>query len=275
MHRSPLPWRLAAGLIVCAVACRPEFQLKKFTNNEALYEASLRQFNRHKWGDAIAGFEKLTLDLSPRDSLLPRAYWYLGQAYQGNRDYLLAANAFNRIVESFPDDSLADRSALEGARSYRRLWRKPELDPAYGETALATYNTLIQLYPTSKLVDTAKVEARDLEDWFAQKDYKTGVGYFRDEAYDSGLIYFRDILSRYPETPTARLAALRMVEAFRAIKYNEDAAELCTQMRERWASDEAVTKLCPAPKPAAPARADTTDRAPEPARRASAPAIPR
>ena len=32
---------------------------------------------------------------------------------------MLAAQSFSRLVESFPDDSLADDAALEAARSYR------------------------------------------------------------------------------------------------------------------------------------------------------------
>jgi len=55
-------------------ACRPEFELKKFTNNESLYSASLREYQRHHWDNAISGFEKLTTDLPARDSLLPRSY---------------------------------------------------------------------------------------------------------------------------------------------------------------------------------------------------------
>ena len=61
-------WRLAATLsLVALAACRPEFELKKFTNNEALYTASLREFQRQHWDNAISGFEK-PLASSPRIS---------------------------------------------------------------------------------------------------------------------------------------------------------------------------------------------------------------
>ena len=151
MHR--FPRRLVAALVVLVgvAACRPEFQLKNFTTNEALYAASLREYQRHHWDNAVTGFEKLTTDLPPRDTLLPRSYWYLASAHEHMDEHLLAAQSFSRLVETFPEDSLADDAALEAARSYRRMWRKPQLDPTYGETALASYNTLIGLYPTSPL----------------------------------------------------------------------------------------------------------------------------
>ena len=243
MHRTS--WRLAAALpILAVVACRPEFQLKNLTTNEALYAASLHEYQRHHWDNAITGFEKLTTDLPARDSLLPRSYWYLASSHQHQDEFLLAAQSFSRLVESFPDDSLADDAALEAARSYSRLWRKPQLDPINGETALASYNTLIGLYPTSPLIPTAQKEIADLENKFAIKDYDAGMYYFRRKAYDSGMLYFKDVLAKYATTPTARDAALRLVESYKANRYREDASDLCTQLRQRYPSDSGVNKVC-------------------------------
>ena len=260
MHRHF--WRLAApALILAAAACRPEFQLKKFTTNEALYTASLRQFQRHKWDNAVTGFDKLTTELPPRDTLLSRSYWYLASAHEHLGEHLLAAQSFSHLVESFPDDTLADDAALEAARSYRRLWRKPQLDPTYGETALATYNTLLGLYPTSPLIPQANKEIAELNDWFAKKDYGTGMYYFRRGAWDSANLYFKDVLDKYPETPTAHDAALRLVQSYKEIHYREDASELCTQLRKRYPSDRDVRATC-ASFPDVPVPADSASGAP-------------
>jgi outer membrane protein assembly factor BamD len=230
--------------LVLTSACRPDFQIKKFTNNEALYAASLREFQRHKWDNAIAGFEKLTTDLPARDTLLPRSYWYLAIAHERNGEQLLSAQSFNRLVESFPEDSLADDAALAAARAYNRLWRDPSLDPTYGETALATYNMLLGLYPDSKLVDSANTDVADLNNRFAIKNYRSGLYYFRRKAYDSGNIYFKDILAKWPETPTARDAMLKLAESYRAIHYNEDAAEICGQLRTKYPDARDVSEAC-------------------------------
>jgi outer membrane protein assembly factor BamD len=224
-------------------ACHPEFQLKDFTSNEALYVASLKEFQRHKWDNAVTGFEKLTTDLPPRDSLLPRSYWYLASAHQHMSEFLLAAQSFSRLVESFPDDSLADDAALESARSYARLWRRPQLDPLYGETAIASYNTLIGLYPNSPLIPSATREIADLENRLAVKDFEAGDYYFRRKAYDSGIIYFKDVLAKYATTPTARVAEMRLVEAYKAIKY-PDAADHCANLRARFPNDREIDHVC-------------------------------
>ena len=128
MHRQTRGLVAALALGLAAAACRPAFVVTKFPTNEALFKASLTEFNQHRWDNAVEGFDKLTLDLGVRDTLLVPSYWYLGLAHERAGDDLLAAQAFSRLVESFPDDSLGPRAALEAGRSYQRLWRDPSLD---------------------------------------------------------------------------------------------------------------------------------------------------
>ncbi len=243
MHRPS--WRLVAALACTALsACHPEFELKNLTSNDALYSASFAEFKRHHWDNAIAGFEKLTTDLPARDTLLPRSYWYLASAHDHQEEHLLAAQSFSRLVESFPEDTLADDAALEAARSYRKLWRKPELDATYGQTALASYNTLVGLYPTSPLIPAAQREIDTLENWFALKDYAAGMYYLRRKAFDSGILYFKDVITKHPTSPTARMAALRLVEAFKGNKDSEGTSELCGEIVQRYPNDPESRNAC-------------------------------
>jgi outer membrane protein assembly factor BamD len=258
---------LVATLLVLA-ACHPEFELTKFPTNETLYRAATEEFARGRWDNAVAAFEKLTTDLPARDTLLPRSHWYLAQAHQKKAEWVLAATSFSRLTESFPDDTLADDAALEAARSYRRLWRKPTLDPTYGENALAAYNTLLGLYPTSPLIPAAQAELRELEEMFAQKNYLSGLYYFRRGGYDSGIIYFKDVISRYPTSASARLAQLRLVESYKKIRYKEDAVEACAALRKSFPDDAEVRATCadvavpPSPVATTPASAPPSTTGP-------------
>ena len=186
----------------------------------------MREYNRHKWENAVNAFEKLTLDLPARDTLLPLAHFYLAQSHIGRKEYLLAAQSFNRLAESFATDTLADDAKYEAARSYQRLWRAPPLDPQYGELAMATYQELLALYPDSPLNADAASQVKALNEMFATKDYETGLHYFRRKAYDSAIIYFKDVVRLYPESQRARDAYLRLAESYQIIRYREHIAPL-------------------------------------------------
>jgi outer membrane assembly lipoprotein YfiO len=246
-----------AASVTILAACAPSFQLKNYPNTEDLYRASLREFERGKWDFAITGFEKLTLDLPARDTLLPRSYHYLAMARERKGEHLLAAQTFTRLAETFPDDTLADDALFNAGRSYQALWRKPSLDATYGESAQGVYRTLLSVYPNSSLAARASAELARLDDWFARKDYETAMHYLRRKAYDSAILYFKDVIQEHPDAPHTRLAYLRLLEAYRQINYREEATELCQTMREAYATDSEVREACgaastPAVAPATP-----------------------
>jgi outer membrane protein assembly factor BamD len=239
-------WTYVAIASISALsACRSGFRLNRFTNNEALYVAGVREFEKKHWGNAIAAFEKLSNDLPARDTLLPRSFWFLAQAHSRQDEHLLAAQSYTRLFEAFVDDTLSDDAAFEAAQSYRRLWRKPSLDPTYGELALSAYNTFLGLYAeNSPHAEAARRGIGELEQWFATKDYETGMFYFRRKAFDSANIYFQNIVERWPHVPRARDALLRLAESYRSIRYRENFAETCAKLRETYAGDAEVADVC-------------------------------
>jgi outer membrane assembly lipoprotein YfiO len=242
--RARTPILVALAAVAALSACRAGFRITRYRDNATLYAAGLREYERGKWPNAILAFEKLTNDLPARDTLLPRAYWYLAHAHGKQKEHLLAAQGFTRLYESFPDDTIADDAAFAAGRSYRRLWRKPTLDPTYGEAAMATFNTLLGLFPSSEHADSARAEILDLENWFATKNYNTGRYYFRRKAYESGNIYLKTVLERWPHVPMARDAMILLADSYRLTRYREELAETCTQLRTNYPGDAAVDKPC-------------------------------
>lgn len=238
--------RLSVVLLVVLAACAPAFKPGKFSSSEKLFQASLELLQKKKWDDAVTGFEKLTLDLSSRDTLLPLAHYYLARAHTGRSEHLLAAQEYSKLAESFGDDSLADDALIESGLSYSRLWRRPALDPQYGQLAQVQYRLMVTLYPDSPRKKEAEAELKRIDEWFATKDFDTGESYFRRRAYDSAIIYYRDIVKNFPNTDKAREAMVRMVQAFRSpvMNYKEDAKEVCATLRSLYPGDKPVLAAC-------------------------------
>ncbi len=245
----PVRWRLTAllGAVVLGTGCGVAFQPAKFTSNEALFRASLDKLRHHKWSDAAAGFDRLTLQLPARDSLMPLAMYYLGSAHEGADEHLLAAQAYSRMADAFPADTLADEAMYHAGVAYAELWRKPGLDASYGALAISTLETFRERYSTSPLLDEAQKEIAHLEQWLAKKAYDNGMFYLRRKSPYSAIIYFQDVVQQFPTTPQAKDALLRLVDVYRDVRYREDAKDACATLHARYPSDADVREACGPP----------------------------
>jgi len=247
VSRRPFAHVAVLVALAASVACSRGFQLRKYPQLDALFTASVAEFKAKRWDNAVAGFEKLTLDLSARDTLLPMSHWYLAQSHEEKGEHILAATSFSRLAESFPDDSLADDALFQAGSSYLRLWRNAELDPQYGTLAQAQFRTLLSVYPESPLRKEAEGGLSRIDEQFAEKDYLNGLFYVRRGGFDSAIIYFKSVVRNFPATLKSRDAMLRMVEVYKKpeMNYKDEAAEMCTALHGAYPGDKDVAKLCP------------------------------
>ena len=248
--RRSLPLALVAVLLTGA--CRPSFVERIGPlQGPDLYRAAMAEYEAERWQNAISAFERLTRELSPRDSLMARVYYMLGMSHTQREEHLLAAQSFQRIMETFPNDTLADDGLLQAGRAYGEMWRKPALDKEYGETALQTLQTLLAVYPNSDVRDEAEQEVRTVMEQLARKDYENGVYYIRIGALESAIIFFEDVVERYPQTDMARLARLRMLEVYQRRGWAPEIREMCDVMRTTYPNDPEARDAC-GPPPATP-----------------------
>ena len=114
-------WHLLVLLSVATAlaGCAKGWQPRNYANPEALFRASLLEFQRRNWDNAQLGFEQLASDLSARDPLLAPAYFYLALTHEQQKEFLLAAQAYERVDDGFPDDTLASPALLGAGRSYQ------------------------------------------------------------------------------------------------------------------------------------------------------------
>jgi len=243
---------LLALLLAAPLACKPPFDPKIYPNADKLYQAAMAEYKAGRYDNAAKAFEKLTLDLPARDPRLPPAFYYLAQSQGKNGEDLLSAATYNRLVDAFPQDTLVDDALYLSGRGYEREWRHPELDATYGRSAITAYESLLASYPDSPFAKNARDRLAKLDEWLAEKDYNTGYLYLKRKAYDSAILYFKDIIRLHPNAKKTKDAYLRLLEAYRAIKYTEDARDLCDAMRKAYPNDREVLKAC-GPAPSTPA----------------------
>jgi outer membrane assembly lipoprotein YfiO len=225
-------------------ACQKHFDFALHPNSESIYRAALVELNEGSSYAAAEAFDRLTTQLSVRDSLLPKAYWYLGIAQMKSKEYLLSRNAFASIHRLFSTDTLADDGLLAAARAARKLWPNPELDSSYGEDAKGLLTTLIQAYPLTPLREEVFKELDALDDAFAMKEFEVARGLFSMKAWAPSKMILDQLIEKHPTTPTARKARIMLTKAYRKLKFTDDADEQCKLLRDLYRNDKEVLDLC-------------------------------
>jgi len=217
---------------------------------DSLWRQAEQAVHHGKWGDAQKLLDRINLEFSPGDPRVGRAHYYLGEALFAQNRQLEAAREFRRASDETPNDPIAPEALLRLGDVYADLWRRPELDPTYGQTALSTYQELMNRYPGSSAAKRGQLRIAELNERFATKEFKAGMFYFRLKAYDSAILYLKDVVATYPKAAIVPEALVKLVQAYKALGYREDVQETCGYIRRFHPRAPQVGEVCPS-KPAA------------------------
>jgi tol-pal system protein YbgF len=117
------------------------------------YEAALGHFRESRFKEALAAFEAFVAHHT-KSTLLPNAHYWLGSSLYQQKLYDKAAAAFGHVATTWPTDAkapdalLAQANALVGAKDVK--------------AAIAALETLVEKYPTSPSVETARARLKTL-----------------------------------------------------------------------------------------------------------------
>jgi len=241
-------WMLA----LCALplgslaACHHGPRVQPVVQPEAQVERALTLFRRGDFRRAQLLLQQVTFELGPSQPELAQARYYLAECYFQTGDRVQAAAEFRKVADEFPASEYAPLALLRAGDSNLRLWRRAELDPTYGETALAIYQELAGRYPETDAAARARLHVRRLENQFAEKTYKNGMFYLKRKAFDSAIIYFKDVIANFPNSQRAPDALLRLVDSYKAIGYTQEVQETCAHLRRFYPKASGLDRSCPA-----------------------------
>jgi outer membrane protein assembly factor BamD len=202
---------------------------------------------RHgKWSDAAKLLDRLLLEFQPGDPRIAQAHFYMGEAHFAQGRHLEAAREFRKAADETPNDPIAPEALIRLGDVYSDLWRRPELDPTYGQTALSTFQELLNRYPNAAASKRAQLRINELNERFAFKSYRSGLYYFRLKAYDSAILYFKDLVANYPKSAVVPEALVKLVQSYRSLGYREDVQETCGYIRRFHPRTPGARQVCPA-----------------------------
>ncbi len=212
---------------------------------DSLWQVGLTQFRKGSFHSASETFQRVLLEFTPADPRIPQAHFYLGESYFGSGSQLQAVREFRKVSDEFPSNPLAPDALYRAGDAYATLWRKPQLDPSYGQSAMATYTELLNRYPDSPAAAKGRTQLADLQAKLAYKEWENARYYLRNKAFDSAILYMKALVATYPNTPSAQQALVQLVTTYRQLGYLEDAEEMCGALRQYHPDTKQLDKLCP------------------------------
>jgi outer membrane protein assembly factor BamD len=234
------------GLATLAAACHHGPRVQTVTRPDTQLDRAMTLIRRGDFRRALLILQRLTFEFAPGQPEAAAVRYYLAESYFQTGDRIQAAHEFRKVADEFPTSEYAPLALLRAGDANLRLWRRAELDPTYGETALSIYQELAGRYPDTEAAARARPHVLRLQNQFAEKTYKNGMFYLRRKAYDSAIIYFKDVIATFPEAKLAPDALLRLVDSYRAIGYTEELRETCAHLRRFYPRAMDLAKTCPA-----------------------------
>jgi outer membrane assembly lipoprotein YfiO len=212
---------------------------------DSLWTVATREYDRGRWGRAHRVFELMASTLSPSDPRYLRLHFYEGEILfvQGNQ--LQAVREFRRVADEQPDGPLAPDALVRAGDAYADLWRGPDLDPTYGETARSVYEEVVSRYAGTPAAGRASLGLAALSEKFAVKEYNSALFYFRFKAYDSAILLLRSVIATYPRASVVPDALERLVRAYQILEYKEDVKETCAYIAQYHPDPTGPARLCP------------------------------
>lgn len=192
---------LAVGLAGCA-SSEADLAVLASNSDQVIWEAGQKAKEKKQWENARQHFRRI-IDAFPQSQYAPEARISLGDAYfneGGDANYILAVSAYRDFVTLYPSHPKADYAQFQTAESYFKRRHGPDRDQTPTLEALNEYDRLLESYPRSALVDSAKERIRDCRQSLARAEFLAGYFYQRTrKACRAAVGRYEGILSEFPD----------------------------------------------------------------------------
>jgi tol-pal system protein YbgF len=117
------------------------------------YEAALGLFRDSKFKETQTALEAF-ITRHPQSALLPSVHYWLGSSLYQQKGFLQAATAYGKVASRWPNDGKAPEALLQQANALVGAKDVP--------AAIKVLETLVEKYPTSPAVETARARLKTL-----------------------------------------------------------------------------------------------------------------
>ena len=213
---------------------------------DSLWQELETAFRHADWGETQRRIDAISAMLTPADPRYYRMHFIQAEVHLASHEALQAVREFRRVADEMPEGPLAADALVRAGDANAELWRKPQLDPTYGDAAKTIYEEVVARYPGTPAARRAALRLHELTEMYARKEYLNALFYMRFKAYDSAILLLRSVIASYPQAEVVPDALEHLVRAYQRINYQEDVKETCAYIRQYYPDPAGPIRLCKA-----------------------------
>jgi outer membrane protein assembly factor BamD len=154
---------------------------------------------------AIDIFEGI-VRIAPFSRFAPEAQYKAGLARENMGKYMEAVSAYNRVLERYPADDIADDAQYQIGYAWLRASQKSDYDQSAAQKALDAFEEFLIRYPNSEKAPQARQHVNRLKGLSSESSLNVARFYEKQRNFEAAYIYYNDVIQQMPDSPDAKIA---------------------------------------------------------------------
>lgn len=175
---------------------------------------------------AQAMFEKIVRN-APYSRFAPLAQYGIGQALEKMGAITPAINAYQQVVDRYPNSDVADSAMYQIGYVYFRASRETGYDQTAAVRSQEAFEDFLLKYPNSDKAPQARDNLRALQGRKTLDAYNIARFYDKQRNYKAAYTYYNEVVQQQPESQQAERAKERMDQL--RTKVGDDALKIGTE----------------------------------------------
>ena len=181
-------------------ACNRQQDLAlKSADKDYILKVANEKFEKKKWTDALALYERLSNLVAGTDDA-PNVVYNLAYANYYDKNYKLAGHQFKNFSVTFPQDKRAEDAAYMSALCYYEGSMDYNLDQSSTELAINEMQNFLNNYPNSERSKNIDQLIDELTYKLEFKAYENAKQYYKMADYKAASTAFENVLDDFPST---------------------------------------------------------------------------
>ena len=139
-----------------------------------------------------------------------KSQYRLGLAYKSWGHFDEAVDAFETLIEQYPQSELIEKSRFQIAETSFAKSTEYQRDQRALDSASKQAEAFVSRYPKSAEAEKISKIKEEIDEKNAEKNYRVALYYEKTDYLNSALIYYKDVATRYPHTGWGQKANERL-----------------------------------------------------------------